>query len=143
MKRIVSVCFLAILCSAATVLGQTIAAPSPGVAFHCWLGADGAPYFARKIRCFTDRELRLEEMPDMASPTIIDILHRELHFGSAAAAEKIFKANIKRVQESAEVWVIRIFNEPYESSWEEGRPQRLVNAVLCPRDTTCTVMFTR
>lgn len=128
---------------ASTAFGQAIGEPVPGVGLHCWLGADGAPFFARKIRCITDRELRLEEMPDMTSPTIIDILHRELHFGSAASAERLFKANIERVQEGAEVWVIRIFNEPYESSWEERRPQQLVNAVLCPRATTCTVMFTR
>jgi hypothetical protein len=134
---------LGLLFVAATAFAQTAGEPVPGIGMHCWLGVDGAPFFARKIRCIADRELRLEELPDMASPTIIDILHRELHFGSAVSTEKIFKANIERVRESGEVWNIRIFNEPYDASWEEQRPQALVNAVLCPRDTTCTVMFTR
>lgn len=143
MKLYGSIGLLGLLCVAAAAFGQTAGEPVPGVGLHCWLGADGAPFFARRIRCIADRELRLEELPDMASPTIIDILHRELHFGSAVSTEKIFKANIERVRESGEVWNIRIFNEPYDSSWEEQRPQALVNAVLCPVAATCTIMFTR
>lgn len=143
MKRPVSIGILAILCAAATAFGQTAAAPSAGVGFHCWVGNDGAPLFTRRIRCIADREIRLEEMPDMESPGIIDILHRELHFGSGVSTEKMFKANIERVRESGEVWNIRIFTDPYDSSWEEQRPQKLVNAVLCPRDLTCAVTFTR
>ena len=143
MKRRLSCCVLVVLYAASTAFGQAAGEPVPGVGLHCWLGAEGAPFFARTIRCITDRELRLEEIPDMATPAIIDILHRELHFGSAASAERAFKANIERVRESAEVWNIRIFSEPYDSSWEEQRPQQLVSAVLCPRNTSCTVMFTR
>lgn len=133
----------AILFAAASAFGQTAGEPVPGVAFHCWIGTDGAPLFTRRIRCIADRELRLEEMPDMESPNIIDILHRELHYGSGVSAEKIFKANIERVRETSEVWSIRIFTDPYDSSWEERRPQKLVNAALCPTTATCTVMFTR
>lgn len=143
MKSPISFGILAILCAAATAFGQTTAAPTPEVGFHCWVGTDGAPLFTRRIRCIADRELRLEEMPDMESPNIIDLLHRELHFGSGVSTEKLFKANIERVRESREVWNIRIFSDPYDSSWEERRPQQLVNAVLCPRDTTCAVMFSR
>lgn len=133
----------AIILAAAPAFGQTAGEPVPGIGFHCWIGTDGAPLFTRCIRCIADRVLRLEEMPDMQSPTIIDILHRELHFGSGVSTEKMFKANIERVRESREVWNIRIFTDPYDASWEERRPQQLVNAALCPRDTTCNVMFTR
>lgn len=143
MKRSGSIGAFALLLVAATAFGQTVGEPVPGIGLHCWLGSDGAPFFARKIRCIADRELRLEELPDLQSPTIVDLLHRELHFGSAASTERMFKAYIERVRESGEVWNIRIFNEPYDSSWEQRRPQQLVNAVLCPRDMTCTVMFTR
>jgi len=143
MKLSRSISALGLLFVAATAFAQTAGEPVPGVGLHCWLGSDGAPFFARKIRCITDRELRLDELPDLQSPTIVDLLHRELHFGTAVSTERVFKANIERVQESAEVWTIRIFNEPYDSSWEEQRPQRLVNAVLCPAGWNCTVMFTR
>lgn len=143
MKRLCSTGIFAIFFAAATAFGQTSGEPLPGVGLHCWIGTDGAPLFTRRIRCIADRELRLEELPDMESPNIIDILHRELHFGSGISAEKIFKANIERIRETGEVWNIRIFTDPYNSSWEEKRPQRLVNAVLCPIDTTCNVMFTR
>ena len=143
MKRLGSICIFAILFAAATAFGQTAGDTYTGVGFHCWIGTDGAPLFTRRIRCIADRELRLEELPDLESPTIVDILHRELHFGSGVSTEKVFKANIERVRESGEVWNIRIFTDPYDSSWEERRPQQLVNAVLCPRDLTCTVMFTR
>lgn len=134
---------LAVLFAAATAFGQTAGEPVPGVGLHCWIGTDGAPLFTRRIRCIADRELRLEELPDMESPNIIDILHRELHFGSGVSAERVFKANIERIRETGEVWNIRIFTDPYDSSWEERRPQQLVNAVLCPSNLTCTVMFTR
>ena len=143
MKRSGSIVILAILFAAAAAFGQTTGDTYTGVGFHCWIGNDGAPLFTRRIRCIADRELRLEELPDMESPNIIDILHRELHFGSGVSAEKVFKANIERVRETGEVWNIRIFTDPHDASWNERRPQRLVNAVLCPRDTVCTVMFTR
>lgn len=143
MKRPGSFGILAILFAAAAALGQTAAEPFPGVSFHCWIGTDGAPLLTRRIRCIADRELRLEELPDLQSPNIIDLLHRELHFGSGISTEKLFKANIERVRETGAVWNIRIFTDPYDSSWDERRPQRLVDAVLCPIDTSCTVMFTR
>jgi hypothetical protein len=143
MKRLIPIGIIAFLFLAATAFGQTAAVLPPDVGFHCWVGNDGAPLFTRRIRCIADRELRLEEMPDMESPNIIDLIHRELHFGTGVSTEKLFKANIERVRESREVWNIRIFTDPYDSSWETRRPQQLVNAVLCPRDTTCAVMFSR
>ncbi len=143
MKRFGSIGILAIIFATATAFAQTAAVPSPSVGLHCWIGTDGAPLFTRRIRCIADRELRFEELPDLESPNIIDILHRELHFGSGVSAERVFKANIERIRETGEVWNIRIFTDPYDSSWEERRPQQLVNAVLCPIDTICAVMFTR
>jgi hypothetical protein len=143
MIRTASICILGLACLVATAFAQTVGEPVPAVGFHCWIGNDGAPLFTRRIRCIADRVLRLEEMPDMQSPTIVDILHRELHFGSGVSTEKMFKANIERVRDTGEVWNIRIFTDPYDSSWEEKRPQTLVNAVLCPVDMSCTVIFTR
>ncbi len=143
MMRTASIFILGLACLVATAFAQAVGDPAPGVAFHCWIGNDGAPLFTRRIRCIADRVLRLEEMPDMQSPTIVDILHRELHFGSGVSTEKMFKANIERVRDTGEVWNIRIFTDPYDSSWEEKRPQTLVNAVLCPVDMSCTVIFTR
>lgn len=143
MKRLRPIGILAVLFATATAFGQTNTEPAPGVGFHCWIGTDGAPLFTRRIRCIADRELRLEEMPDMDSPGIIDLLHRELHFGSGVSTEKVYKANIERVRESGQVWSIRIFTDPYDTSWEDQRPQKLVDAVLCPTEATCAVMFSR
>lgn len=143
MKRLGLIGIFTILFAAVSAFGQTAGEPVPGIGFHCWIGTDGAPLFTRRIRCIADRVLRLEEMPDMQSPNIIDLLHRELTYGTGVSTENMFKANIERIRESREVWNIRIFTDPYDASWEERRPQALVNAVLCPVDMSCTVMFTR
>lgn len=140
MRKLIMVGYL---CAAGLAFGQTAPVATTDLGLHCWVGADGAPYFSRKIRCIADRELVAETLPDPQSPNVIDTLHRELHFGSAVSAERLYKANLERIRVSGEVWEIRIYNEPYDESWEEKRPMRLVNAVLCPRDTVCNVMFTR
>ena len=124
MKRLLSICVFAILFAAAPAFGQTSGEPVPGVGFHCWIGTDGAPLFTRRIRCIADRELRLEEMPDMESPNIIDLLHRELHFGSGVSTEKAFKANIERVREDR-----RSMEYPYFY-----RPLRLILARAAPAE---------
>ena len=40
-------------------------------------------------------------------------------------------------------WFIPIFNEPFETSWQEERPQQLVRAYLCTGDPACVVRFQR
>ena len=40
-------------------------------------------------------------------------------------------------------WFIPVYNEPYETSWQEDRPQRLVRAYLCTGDPACRVRFQR
>ncbi len=132
-----------ILCAASLAQSQTTTELPVGIGLHCWVGADGAPFFYRKIRCIADRELVAETLPDMQSQNVIDVLHRELHFGSGTSVERLFKANIERIRESGEVWNIRIYSDPYDASWELNRPQQLVRAVLCPTGASCNVMFSR
>lgn len=121
---------------------QTAAeATSSGVGFDCWIGSDGSPYYTHYIRCIADRDLPHPEPVNPQSGALLDLLHRELHQQSGADAEKMFKANIELVRETRSVWNIRIHSYPSDWSWQEGTPERLVRAVMCPRDMPCTVMI--
>jgi hypothetical protein len=119
---------------------QTGAGASSGVGFDCWIGSDGGPYYTHYIRCIEDRDLPHPELSKPDYATLLDRLHRELHQLSGADAERTFRANIELVRETRSVWNIRIHSYPSDWSWQEGTPERLVRAVLCPRDMPCAVM---
>lgn len=112
-----------------------------GVGFDCWVGYDGKPYFTSYIRCIADRDLPQAAPLDPESDLLLDLLHRELHTRSGAEAERTMKAHMELVREARAVWSIRIHSYPYEWSWNEGRPEQLVRAVLCPKNVPCAVMI--
>lgn len=118
---------------------QTADPHLPTVGLDCWVGQDGPPLHVNFIRCMVDRDLPYPPLADQKLDAFLSNLHTELHSKSGADAERLYKGNIELVRESVSVWNIRIFTYPYEWSWEEGRPQQLVRAVLCPRDVNCTV----
>ncbi|MDZ4252136.1 MAG: hypothetical protein U1A72_06130 [Sulfuritalea sp.] len=132
----------AILCGLLLATGsaraQTAEVTQSGVGFDCWIGGEGAQIYTHYIRCIADRDLAHPESIDPQSDAAIDRLRRELQ-RSGADAEKAFKANIGLVREAGAVWNIRIYSYPSDSSWQEGMPQRLVRAVLCPRQLHCAV----
>lgn len=105
----------------------------------CWIGLDGGRAPVNYIRCIIDRDLPHPELANLRLDAFLDSLHAELHQKSGADAERLYKANLSLVKEAPAVWSIRIISYPYEWSWDEGRPQQLVRAVLCPADTACTV----
>ena len=129
------------LFAAGFAFGQTAATTQPGVGFDCWIGADGKPYYTHYIRCMADRDLPHPELSNPYSDALLDLLHRELHQRSGADAERMFKTNIELVRETRSVWNIRIHSYPSDWSWQEGTPERLVRAVLCPQVGQCTVMI--
>jgi len=139
MKYVFSI-FLGVFLAAASAGAQTADSPPDGVGFDCWVGHDGKPFFTNYIRCIADRDLPHPELVNQQSETFLNLLHQELHAKSGAAAEAMMKANLELVRESRSIWNIRIHSYPYEWSWQEGRPEQLVRAVLCPRDVPCTVM---
>lgn len=124
-----------------SAFAQTVATVPAGVGFDCWIGADGKPYYTHYIRCMADRDLPHPELSNPYSDALLDLLHRELHQRSGADAERIFKTNIELVRETRSVWNIRIHSYPSDWSWQEGTPERLVRAVLCPQEGQCTVMI--
>ncbi|MBI3093763.1 MAG: hypothetical protein HYY97_02735 [Rhodocyclales bacterium] len=132
----------AILCGVLLAIGparaQTAEVTQSDIGFDCWIGGEGTQIYTHYIRCIADRDLAHPELIDPQSEAVLKLLHSELH-RSGADAEKAFKANIQLVREAGAVWHIRIYSYPSDSSWQEGMPERLVRAVLCPRQVHCAV----
>ena len=128
-----------LLLLAASASGQTTGSPPSGFGFDCWIGLEGGHLQVNYIRCIADRDLPHPELANQRLDAFLDDLHNELHQKSGADAERLYKSNLSLIRESASVWSIRIVSYPYEWSWQEGLPQQLVRAVLCPKDNPCTV----
>lgn len=128
-----------LLLAVGLVRGQTAEVTQSGIGFDCWIGVDGTQIHTHYIRCIAKQDLAHPESIDPQSDAVLNLLHRELHQRSGADAEKAFKANIQRVRETGSVWNIPIYSYPSDSSWQEGMPERLVRAVLCPRQGHCAV----
>lgn len=127
--------------SAGMAFGQTPQGASSSPGFDCWIGYDDKPYYTHYIRCIADRDIPPPPSPDKRSEALLESIHQELHGGTGASAEKMFKSNIEVVRESRAVWNIRIYSYPYEWSWKEGMPERLVRSVLCPKEGSCPVLI--
>lgn len=141
MKRLHSIGAFVMLFAAAAAFGQTTEETSAAMGFDCWIGSNGPPLHTRFIRCMADRDLPHVELGNIQTEEVMDLLHREFHSKSGAAAERMFKANIELIRMSPSVWNIRIFSYPSDWSWQEGTPERLVRAVLCPSVGTCSVVI--
>jgi hypothetical protein len=138
MKRGLKVLWLLTTLGAATSLAQT-PADSAQMGLDCWIGQEERQLQAHYIRCIADRDLPHPVLDDETLELLLDELHREFHQGSGAAAERLYRSKLELVRESRSLWNIRIFSYPYEWSWADGRPQRLVRAMLCPSGTACQV----
>lgn len=110
----------------------------PDVGFDCWVGVDGRPDDTHYIRCIADPDVPSNGPTDERLDAAMALLHRELHTGSSATSERVFKANIEHL---SGVWNIRIHSYPSDWSWQDGMPERLVRNVLCPRQARCAVMI--
>ncbi|MDA8259430.1 MAG: hypothetical protein M0Z99_27960 [Betaproteobacteria bacterium] len=141
MKRLRSIGVLVSLSAATVAFGQPTAATFTTTGFDCWIGSNGPSLQTRFIRCMTDRDLPHAELSNTQTEEAMHLLHQEFHGKSGAAAEIMFKANLELIRMSPSVWNIRIFSYPSDWSWQEGTPERLVRAVLCPSEGNCTVMI--
>lgn len=110
------------------------------VSWDCWVSLSEAI----AIRCIAAREGIPPADPalDDMQTVLLDHIHTLIHAGSTVAIDGIVANNLE-VFKDGSIWTIRIWNIPYDSSWAEDRPTRLVRAVLCPRDVACKVMVTR
>lgn len=122
------------LLAAGMAFGQT----PPDAGFDCWVGADGRPDYTHYIRCIADPDVPHNGPTDERLDDAMALLHRELHAGSSATTERVFKANVEQL---SGVWNIRIHSYPSDWSWQDGMPERLVRNVLCPRQGRCVVMI--
>lgn len=69
-------------------------------------------------------------------------IHEQIHAGHTAELGMFISRNVEVFGRDS-IWGISIYSEPYESSWEEARPETLVRALLCPGNVECTVMINR
>lgn len=140
MKRSAFPWLVALSLGAATAVAQTTDATTT-TGFDCWIGDNGSNLQTRFIRCMVDRDLPHVELSNPQTEAAVHLLHQEFHGKSGAAAERMFKANIEVLRMSPSVWSIRIFSYPSDWSWQEGTPEKLVRAVLCPSIGVCTVVM--
>ncbi|MBI2313305.1 MAG: hypothetical protein HYU77_12475 [Betaproteobacteria bacterium] len=106
--------------------------------WDCWVGAE----IPVTIRCIQDRDnlLRAEEFTSDLEALLLDHIHSRIHSGDTSELDRFVRDNTRVFREGS-IWTIQIHNFPYESSWVEERPQRLVRAVLCPPGYDCPVLL--
>jgi hypothetical protein len=114
--------------------------PEPGYAWDCWVTQEPST----QISCIRDRgepqlhpSDRLED--EDLEEILLDHIHYRLHNDEdMAALSELVNSNFKVFQRGS-IWSITLHTPPYESSWQEGRPQMLVRSLLCPGHLPCTV----
>lgn len=139
MKTLIAACLLCLLACGPAV-AETPQVSGYRTCLDCWIGDSGPPYHIAYIRCIRDRDLPYPPNADERIDAFLDELHRELHQRSGLDAERKLKANIELVRESASIWSIRINAYPYEWSWQEGLPAKLVHAAFCPSEVDCKII---
>jgi hypothetical protein len=119
-------------------LAQTVGAGT--VSWDCWLSLPQVI----SIRCIAAREGMPPADParDDMETVLLDHIHTLIHSGHPVDIDGVVSKNIEVFHEGS-IWTIRVWNIPYDSSWAEDRPARLVRAVLCPAGVTCNVLVVR
>lgn len=143
--------FLALLLSALSVFNsasqaQELLDPPPVDNDHmwdCWISTDDAAVVTYFIRCIRDREVAPPEPPpDSVQGVLLDLIHERIHLGQTEALDVDLAAG--RLEEVlSHIWRIRIHQYPYEESWEQERPQLLVQSLLCSSTPDCLVLLYR
>jgi hypothetical protein len=116
---------------------------APVPAWDCWV----EPGEGGGIRCIADRDWPLplpEEYTDddESAEVLLELVHDYLHRGKPRRAGELVQERIHLLRRG-DLWSIRLSAPPFETSWEEARPQQLVRALLCPPRTECAVRFHR
>jgi hypothetical protein len=110
------------------------------VSWDCWLSLSQVI----SIRCIAAREGIPPADParDNMETVLLDHIHALIHSGHPVDIDGVVSRNLEVFHEGS-IWTIRVWNIPYDSSWAEDRPARLVRAVLCPAGVTCNVLVVR
>lgn len=130
--------FLLLCCMPLLVSPLLAAEPSPDVSWACWI----VSYETFYIRCVPDSASAkwLQPQDAYAREIAAQFFARYDAGASREELENLFQL-FSDSFDFADFWFIPIYNEPYETSWQEERPQQLVRAYLCPGDRACRVRF--
>jgi hypothetical protein len=111
--------------------------------WDCWVSQDWTPAATYLIRCIHDRDVPPPEpAPDSPEAILLDHVHELIHQGDSLQLDAEVRYGLL-TELAGHVWQIRIHQYPYEESWKEGRPQMLVQRLLCPSTPDCPVMIQR
>lgn len=115
---------------------------SPAAGWDCWVdsGEGGG------IRCIADRDVRPRSPGDSSADddegaeVLLERVHDSLHRGDPARAGELVRDRAHLLR-PGDVWTVRLSAPPTETSWLEGRPARLVRALMCRGTPACPVRF--
>ncbi|HEY3326594.1 MAG TPA: hypothetical protein VGK14_05420, partial [Novimethylophilus sp.] len=130
-------CLVALPVQAAPAQQQASRATS----WLCWIVSAETFY----IRCVLDTDSREWREPETNAGDHEIMEQFRARFDAGAGREELehlFQLFGDKF-EFANFWFIPVYNEPYETSWQEERPQQLVRAYLCTGDAGCRVRFQR
>lgn len=127
--------------AAPTAYAQTSEPPPlTTLSWDCWVST--AQNIA--IRCIAAREGMPppDQTQDPLEAALLGHVHNLIHSGRSTEIDGVVLSNIQVLKDGS-VWTIHVWNHPYDSSWLEDRPARLVRATLCPAGYTCNVLIAR
>lgn len=129
----------ALLAAAPAARAQTTDPPPPTLDWDCWVST--AQTVA--IRCIRAQEgLAPDPAQDPLETALLDRVHDLIHSGRTTEIDGVVLANIQVLKDGS-IWTIHVWNQPYDSSWLEDRPARLVRATLCLAGYVCNVVLNR
>lgn len=138
--------FFGALCLMVVLISPSHAIAEEAVGFYwdCWIEeGESAP---TSINCIRDPDSPnykpAEDSKGGQEEALIAHIHDQLHAGNTTDLGKFIRNNVQVFRRDS-VWGISIYSEPYDSSWDEGRPETLVRAILCPGNVPCTVLIIR
>lgn len=132
------------------ILGWLAAIPAtwaqevPGAGYDCWIGNAGAQHTTHFIRCIASTEMGLldRQAGDGEHEVVLELIRRYLRSGAIREAEATLRQQAHRLR-SSDYASLLLYSYPAEWSWQEARPQMLVQSALCRDNWRCRVNFYR
>jgi hypothetical protein len=103
----------------------------------CWMNSNNPPV----IRCLLEiadqpAPLTLEEAD---ASEILELLNTRFYEGATSdELERLYQLYSSTTADN-EILTIPLHTIPYQSSWREQRPQQLLRALLCDKDSPCSI----
>jgi hypothetical protein len=128
---------LNLYCSSLPATAQTAVADAGDTSWLCWMAPSAPPV----IRCsleiaYQPAPLTLEQAD---SSEVLELLHTRFYEGATAEElERLYQLCIETTA-ADNILTIPLHTIPYEESWREERPQQLLRALLCQKDSPCMI----